>query len=202
MNASNQSISDYIHTTKEGYLNVLPWFQNLKANGLNPLCISMDGEQSVMRAIRETWPLTKIQRCLYHIVRQGLSWLRAFPKTQAGQELRALLSTLASVRSFKDRDIFLQLFDSWIHAHYIFIKNLSNTTVEFKDLKRTVTLIKNALPDMFHYLSDSNIPSTTNALEGFYSRLKSDYQRHRGLSSKSRISYLNWYCYFKNSTTF
>ena len=202
MNATNQSISDYIHTSKEGYQNVLPWFQKLKANDLNPLCITMDGEQSVMRAIRETWPLTKIQRCLYHIVRQGLSWLRTFPKTQAGRELRALLSTLASVRSFKDRDIFLELFDSWINAHYVFIKNLSSTTVEFKDLKRTVTLIKNALPDMFHYLNDSNIPSTTNSLEGFYSRLKSDYQRHRGLSSKNRISYLNWYCYFKNSTIF
>ena len=202
MNAPDQSISDYIHTTKEGYQNVLPWFQKLKANGLNPLCITMDGEQSVMRALRETWPLTKIQRCLYHIVRQGLSWLRTFPKTQAGRELRALLSTLASVKSFKDRDIFLELFDSWINAHYVFIKNLPNATVEFKDLKRTVTLIKNALPDMFHYLSDPNIPSTTNALEGFYSRLKSDYQRHRGLSSKNRINYLNWYCYFKNSTIF
>lgn len=199
MNALDQSLPDYIHTSKEGYQNVLPWFEHLKTKGLNPLCITMDGEQSVMRAIHLVWPLTKIQRCLYHIVRQGLSWLRTFPKTQAGRELRAILSLLASVKSFKDRDIFLELFHSWINAHYAFIKTLPNTTVEFKDLKRTTTLIKNAVPDMFHFLNDSNIPSTSNALEGFYSRLKSDYQRHRGLSTQHRISYLNWYCHLKNN---
>ena len=199
MNALDQSISDHIHTSKEGYKNVLPWFQQLKANALNPLVITMDGEISVIRAIRAVWPETKIQRCLYHIQREGMRWLRSFPKTQAAQELRAILSTLASIKSFKDRDVFFQLFHSWINAHYAFIKALPTTTIEFKDLKKTVTLIKNALPDMFHYLYDSNIPSTTNALEGFYSRLKSDYQRHRGLSSQHRISYLNWYCYLKNN---
>lgn len=199
MNAQGQSISDHIHTSKEGYHYVLPWFLRLKSKGLNPICITMDGEQSVIRAIREIWPETKIQRCLYHIQREGLRWLRTFPKTQAGRELRAILSTLASVKSFKERDIFIQLFHSWINAHYTFIKTLPNSTIQFKDLKKTVTLIKNALPDMFHYLCDSNIPSTTNALEGFFSRLKSDYQRHRGLSPQHRISYLNWYCLLKNN---
>jgi transposase-like protein len=192
---------DYSHTSKEGYKNVLPWFEQLKANGLQPLVITMDGEISVIRAIREVWPKTKIQRCLYHIQREGLRWLRTFPKTQAGRELRAILSTLASVKSFKDRDIFMQLFHAWINAHYAFIKTLPRSTIQFKDLKKTVTLIKNALPDMFHYLNDQNIPSTTNALEGFYSRLKSDYQRHRGLSPQHRINYLNWYCYLKNGPT-
>jgi transposase-like protein len=199
MNAQGQSISASLHTSKEGYKNVAPWFHQLKANGLQPLVITMDGEISVIRAIREIWPQTKIQRCLYHIQREGLRWLRSFPKTQAGRELRALLSTLASIKSFKDRDIFLALFHSWINAHYLFIKALPNTTVAFKDLKKTVTLIKNALPDMFHYLDDSNVPSTTNALEGFFSRLKSDYQRHRGLSQRHRINYLDWYCYLKNN---
>src|SRR3989338_3724265 len=140
----------------------------------------MDGEISVIRAIREAWPQTKIQRCLYHIQREGLVCVRILKKTKAGRKLRAILSTLASIKSFKDRDIFLELFHSWINAHYAFIKALPNTTIEFKDLKKTITLIKNALPDMFHYLSNPNIPSTTNALEGFFSRLKSDYQRHRG----------------------
>lgn len=197
MSALDQSITSYIHTSKEGYSNVLSWFQQLKANGLYPLVITMDGEISVIRAIREVWPKTKVQRCLYHIQREGLRWLRSSPKTQAGRELRAILSALASVRSFKDQNVFLELFYSWVNAHYASIKALPKITVAFKDLKRTVTLIKNALPDMFHYLYDPNAPSTTNALEGFFSRLKSDYQRHRGLSHEHRMSYLNWYCYLK-----
>jgi transposase-like protein len=201
MNALDQTIPAYLHTSKEGYYPLLPWLLQLKAKGLYPLVITMDGEKSVIRAIHEVWPQTKIQRCLYHVQRQSLMWIRTFPKTQAGAELRALLSVLASVKSFKDRDVFMQLFHAWINAHYSFIKTLPSTTVAFKDLKRTVTLLTNALPDMFHYLGDPNISATTNALEGFYSRLKSDYQRHRGLSPQHRINYLNWYCYFKNNAS-
>jgi hypothetical protein len=55
------------------------------------------------------------------------------------------------------------------------------------------------LPDMFHFLEDSNIYSTTNPLEGFHSRLKSDYQRHRGLSRQHKIQFFHWYCYFKDN---
>lgn len=198
MQAHNSLILDYLHTTKESYALALPWFEKLKALGLKPLVITMDGERSMIRAIHDVWPETKIQRCLYHIQSEGLRWLRTYPTTQAGCELRAILSTLTSIKSLSDRDAFLHLFDCWIHAHFSFVRSLSNSTVEFKDLKRTIGLIRNALPDMFRYLNDKNIASTTNLLEGFFSHLKSDYQRHRGLSKANRINYLNWYCHFKN----
>ncbi|MFA5105228.1 MAG: hypothetical protein WC527_08675 [Candidatus Margulisiibacteriota bacterium] len=162
----------------------------------------MDGELSVMRAVREVWPEIKIQRCLYHIQREGLRWLRTFPKTQAGCELRAILSTLASIKSFKDRDFFFELYYRWLTTHQASVHALPNDSVATKDLKRTMALLKNVLPDMFHYLKDPNVHHTTNALEGFYSRLKSNYQRHRGLSKQHRLSYLNWYCHLQNNNTF
>jgi len=59
-------------------------------------------------------------------------------------------------------------------------------------------LINNGLENMFHYLEDKNVDSTTNKLESFFSRLKADYRRHRGLTKEHRKSYLKWYCYFKN----
>ena len=46
---------------------------------------------------------------------------------------------------------------------------------------------------MFHYLKEPSIPSTTNALEGFYSRLKADYNKHRGLAKKRKINGLERY---------
>jgi hypothetical protein len=70
--------------------------------------------------------------------------------------------------------------------------------IAFKDLRRAMALINNALPDMFYFLDNENIHSTTNALESFHSRQKSDYQRHRGLTKEHRIQYIQWYCYFKN----
>ena len=146
------------------------------------------------------WPKAHIQRCLFHIQREGMRWLRTHPKTQAGKELRHLLSTLCHVKSFKERKAFIRAFEQWLERHNEFVQSLPKTEVAFKDLRRTIVLIKNALPDMFRYFGHS-LPATTNALESFYSRLKADYRRHRGLSQNNKIGYLKWYCYYKNSNT-
>jgi len=61
-----------------------------------------------------------------------------------------------------------------------FIKTLPKTSVANTDLKRTISLINNALPNMFHYLKDQNIAPTTNLLENLYSQLKHQYCNHRG----------------------
>lgn len=201
MNTENQVIISSIYTSKEGFYNVYPWFKRLKEQGLNPQYIVMDGERSVMRAIAMVWPKTIIQRCLYHIQREGMRWLRTYPKTVAGRELRTLLCTLCSVKSVKERHEFIGTYTTWVNKYRDFVKSLPITNIAFKDLKRTMVLINNALSNMFHYLKEPNIPATTNTIESFYSRLKSDYRRHRGLTQKNKIHYLKWYCYFKNSNT-
>lgn len=198
MNAKGQAIISAIYAHKEGFNSVHPWFLELRQRGLNPKGISMDGEKTVMGAVRNVWPKTKIQRCLYHIQREGMRWLRTYPKTQAGKELRAILSVLCTIKSFKERNRFIQTYKIWLDKYRGFVKSLPRTTVAFKDLKRAMALINNALPDMFHYLNDSNIPATTNSIESFYSRLKADYRKHRGLTQHNKIRYLNWYCYYKN----
>jgi len=198
MDGRSQKIISHIYAQKEGYKTTVGWFRELRARGLYPLYITMDGERSVIRAMAETWPQARIQRCLYHIQREGMRWLRSYPKTPAGKALRVLLKTLCQIRTKEERDMFIEAFRTWIEAHKDFVLALPRTQVAYKDLKKTMTLIRNALPDMFYYLEDSAIHKTTNALEGFYSRLKDHYRGHRGLSKKHRISYLSWYCYFKN----
>lgn len=54
-------------------------------------------------------------------------------------------------------------------------------------------MLINALPNMFHYLEDPGIPSTSNAIEGYFSRLKSRYRNHRGLAKRKRENYFAWY---------
>ena len=200
MDSSTQKIIASTYAHREGFKSTHPWFENLKHQGLYPDAVAMDGEVSVLRAIRMVWPKTKIQRCLFHIQREGMRWLRTHPKTQPAKELRQLLSTLCYVKSLKERKAFIYTFEQWIEQHNKFIQSLPTTEVAFKDLKRTIVLINNALPDMFRYFAHS-LPATTNALESFYSRLKADYRRHRGLSQPNKIDYLKWYCYYKNSNT-
>ena len=201
MDAPSQKIIANIYTDREGFKSTHPWFNDLKLKGLNPDAIAMDGEISVMRSIRMTWPKIKVQRCLYHIQREGMRWLRSQPKTQAGQELRILLSTLCHVKNIKERNTFIKNYRQWVNQHNSFVQALPKTQIAFKDLKRTITLINNALPGMFRYLINPFLPATTNAIESFYSRLKADYRRHRGLSQNNKISYLKWYCHYKNSNT-
>lgn len=200
MNGLDQEIIAYTYTQKEGYYNVIDWFRGLKDKGLTPKYITMDGERSVIRAIRTVWPKVKIQRCLWHIKREGMRWLRTNPKTQAGRDLRNLLNKLCFVKSLSERDLLIKSFNSWLSKYKSFVKLLPRTVIAFKDLNKTITLIKNAIPDMFYHLDDHNVHSTTNALEGFHSRLKADYRRHRGLTRLHRIYYLGWYCYFNNAS--
>lgn len=198
MDVMSQDVISTIYVNKENYKNVFPWLKELKEKGLNPTHIVVDGERAVMRAIKDTWPSIIIQRCLYHIQREGMRWLRTYPKTVAGKELRCLLGTLCTIRTIKEQDQFVNTFNLWLKNHRDSIKTLPSSNIAFKDLKRTIVLIKNALPDMFHYLNEFGLPSTTNIIEGLFSRLKSDYSRHRGLTEQNKRQYLKWYCFLNN----
>ena len=200
MDAKNQRIISHRYIQKENFKDVYPWLLELQAKGLNPTHMTVDGERSVMRAMKMVWPKVKTQRCLYHIQHEGMRWLRAYPKTQAGRDLRYLLSKLCCIKSIKERNDFIDSFHSWLKKYRTFVLSLPKINIAFKDLKRTIGLIKNAIPDMFYYLKDPFVHSTTNALEGFHSRLKADYRRHRGLSKINKINYLSWYCYLKNAS--
>jgi len=198
MDVQSQKIIAHLYVQRESFQEAYPWFMSLKTYGLNPLFITTDGEQSITRALRQVWPQAKLQRCLYHLQHEGMRWLRTYPKTEAGRKLRALLSRLSSIKTVSERDTFVNDYAGWVREYGDFVRLLPQSTVAAKDLKRTVALINHALADMFHYLEDESIHPTTNALEGFHSRLKADYRRHRGLSKEHRIQFINWYCYFKS----
>ncbi len=191
MNANDQKIVAHLYVEKESFKDAYPWFISLKHQGLNPLFITTDGERSIIRAMKLVWPEVKLQRCLYHLQHEGMRWLRTFPKTEAGKELRTILAKLSRVKTVKERDVFIHGYNIWVSKYKEFVRSLPRTTVAFKDLQRTTVLIDNALPDMFFYLDNSCVHSTTNALEGFHSRLKTDYQRHRGLTREHRIQYIH-----------
>ncbi len=198
MNAEDQRIIAHLYVKKESFSEAYPWFSNLRQQGLNPWIITTDGFQSVLRAMQMVWPQVRLQRCLYHIQHEGMRWLRSYPKTEAGKKLRELLSRLSWIKNRSEQEAFIKEYGGWLKQYEGCVKALPKSTVAHKDLKRTIVLINNALPDMFYYLEDKQVHATTNALEGFHSRLKADYQRHRGLSKEHKIGYLNWYCYFKN----
>jgi len=193
-----KTILSYSYIDKESYHNVYPMLIELKEKGLDPKAITMDGHRFVIQAIYDVWSNVLIQRCLYHIQRQGLQWLRVYPKTEAGRILRKILKLVTDIKTEEEKILFITAYKNWYQKYKNFIKALPRNSAAHIDLKKAMGLINNALPDMFYYIKDANIAPTTNLLENFYSQLKHHYRSHRGLTEQHKISYLKWYCYLKN----
>lgn len=197
-NQTNRAVSwDYV--SKENYASACRMFQWLKDGGVVPTAITIDGNISIIRALKSVWPDIIIQRCLYHIQRQGLAWLRRYPRLEAARCLRRLLLTVTDILCSEQRDEFIGRFLDWEEQYGQSVIELPTNDKVFSDLQRTRSLITHALPDMFHYLNDSRIAPTTNRIEGYFSNLKGRYRQHRGLSKIHRQNYLSWYIYLKNS---
>lgn len=132
----------------------------------------------------------------------GLIYLTRFPKTEAGFNLRMIVKELHKIDSHEKKDLWIRKFKEWSEKYDDFLKEKSESLsgrkwYTHKFLRRARMLIKNALPDIFHYLNDPRIPKSTNGLETRFSYLKNNLKIHRGLKEKSRKNFILWYLYFK-----
>ena len=152
---------------KEDLLNLL----NL---GLQITSITCDGHKATLKAIRKAMPIVIVQRCLVHIQRMCLLWLTANPTTDAGKELRALALMIHSIKTHNDKQYWEQHLSVWEMKFKDFLKEKSYKAetgrywYKHKLIRRSFFTIKRALPNMFYYLKDSNIPKTTNGIESYF----------------------------------
>ena len=134
-----------------------------------------------------------------------LLWLTRFPKHAAGVELRQLVLRLMRIKTENDRLYWIKELTRWYNRHqqYLQQKTINEQTGRYwythKLLRRSYFTIKRAMPNMFHYLANPRIPSTTNGIEGFFSHLKNHLDLHRGLTIKHRIDFIKWYIFLSNS---
>lgn len=173
------------------------FFKPLIDRGLDPESCTTDGNPQVIRTLKTLWPGIAAQRCLVHIQRQGLSWCRRSPKTAYARELRVLFVGLTNINTRDDRNLFLEEFIRWEQRYGEAIKKRPERGCVFSDIKRARSMLLKALPDMFHYIDNHDIPKSTNGLEGYFSRLKRQYRQHRGLTPKKRGNYFAWYFLYR-----
>ncbi len=177
-------------------LELRAFFEPMMNEGLQPRSFTVDGNPHVIRVLRMLWPDVVIQRCLVHIQRQGLAWCRRSPKTVYARQLRRIFLRVTRIATVAERDAFFNLVATWEERYGDEISARKEAGRVFSDIKRARSMLLHALPDMFHYLDDPYISTTTNGLEGYFSRLKSHYRQHRGLSSRKRPNYFAWYFHF------
>lgn len=180
-----------IHENSQPQLQI--FFATLKARGLHPISYTVDGNPHVIRVLRSIWPTIIIQRCLVHIQRQGLMWCRRHPSRYDAKQLRKLLLLVTSIRTRYQKDDFIAAVQEWEKHYGRILDDIPERGWVVSDIKRARSMLIKALPNMFHYLDDPNIPTTTNGLEGYFARLKNHYRQHRGLSVSLRANYFAWY---------
>ena len=178
--------------------------QNLLELGVQIESITCDGHKSLLKAVKVVCPDVQLQRCVIHIQRMCRIWLSNKPKSDVGKELRLIISKLHLIQSYHDRDYWIVSLINWYEKHKDFI-NQKSYNIEtgrywytHKLIRRSFSVIKRALPEMFKYLDNSRIPKSTNGLESFFGHLKGNLNIHRGLSYVHRKQFIQWYLYFKN----
>lgn len=197
MNAEDHKVIYGEYGVSETGRHLRTFYDNLQKEGLSPLSATIDGSLQQFKYLREAWNNMIIQRCLIHIQRQGLSWLRQKPKRIDAAELRDLLLQVLYIKTKQEADGFIKGFNKWEYKYGSEIIKSTNRGRVFSDLLRARSMIINALPYMFNYLDNPEICRTTNALEGYFGRLKQKYRVHSGLSPRKRKNYFRWYFYLK-----
>ena len=187
MNADNHRVvyGDYGISQTGKQLKV--FYDKLSEEGLNPITATINGALQQFKYLTDSWERIKIQRCLVHIQRQGLSWLRKNPKRKESIELRELLLQVMYIKTKQESEKFIKGFHLWEEKYGKQLRISTNRGRVFSDLLRARSMILNALPYMFLYLEYPNIPRTTNALEGYFGRLKQKYRVRKGLSPKKKL---------------
>ena len=188
------------------------WFEEIKEDlenllllGIEIESITCDGHRSVLKAIRQVCPEVILQRCLIHVQRMCLLWLTQWPKSQAGQDLRKIVRRMHAIDQESQKQQWLIALIGWHNQHYAFIneKSISPKSGRYwfkhKLLRRSFSTIRNALPNLFHYISNENIPKSTNGLESFFGHLKGHLNIHRGLSKSHHKQFIQWYLFLHNS---
>jgi hypothetical protein len=193
MDAERTSIIYSAHNTSEGPTDMQRICTALVERETRPKSATVDGNKHLIRIMKIMWPNIVIQRCLVHIQRQGLSWCRRYPKRTDAKRLRELFLHVMAIQTTIEQKRFVAQVRAWERRYGAIVAHSSERSYVRSDLKRARSMLLGALPSMFHYLDDPRIPKSTNALEGYFARLKQRYRQHRGLAVYHRQAYFAWY---------
>ena len=189
----------WMDCARECYDAWVVFLKDLSWRGVTPEVVVCDAQRGLLKAIREVWPQVKIQRCLIHVVRQARTWLTQHPRTKAGRELLVLVKELPRIQTKRQKRRWVRMFWRWYRHHEKFLKDRSYSPsgkwwYTHRRLRGTRSLLKNALPDLFRFVTDPSIPKTSNHVEGgLNSRLKELFRCHRGFSLQRKLILAAWY---------
>jgi hypothetical protein len=192
--------------------NYASWTHLLSTLTGQPLAIACDGQKGMIKAIKELFPKTLIQRCHFHLLARNRQLLTLHPETPPAVDLTSLVKKVTKIKTRLHLGLWLQDYRLWLDKYDQFLKEKTYPSFDniylYKNfikgkrcffythqrLRSAHYQLKKALPFLFQYLKCSSIPNTSNLLEGgINSSLAELLRRHRGLTlSKQKILVANF----------
>ena len=201
---NSKSTIYYRFAEDEKEYEIIKDLQTFKQLRLGIASFTTDGADDIIRAIRYAYPYTTRQRCVVHIERECLAWLTQHPKTSAGITLRRLVCQISNIRTTNDKLFWIKELRKWHEEYEEFIKQKTvnketgELTYTHDSVRRAYTHLNRAIPHMFGYIDDPEVPNNTNGLESFFGHLKDNLRIHRGMSMEHRNNFVKWYLFFAN----
>ena len=174
-----------------------------------PGVVVSDGGDGFAKALRETWPGTRHQRCVFHAFCQVRRYTTTRPRTQAGVELYGLARALPSITTLREADGWVKALLAWSERWDALLSETSVggdgrvrlTHERLVKARRSLVRLVNA-GTLFTYLDPGLVealgplPSTNNSIEGgVNARLRAMLRDHRGLSIERRLKAVFWWCH-------
>jgi len=195
----------YRTSNQEKLREITQDLQVLKTLGVNVYSVTCDGHKSILKAVAKVYPDALIQRCLVHVKRQCSLYLRKNPKLQVSQDLLAIVNCLTTIKNPEQCSYWLLSLHRWYQQHKETLMEESFNELKGEYRKTHEKLysayihLYQAIPHLFYYLNDPEIPATSNRLESFFKHLKEKLLLHSGLRLEAKRNFIKWYLHFKNS---
>jgi len=177
----------------------------LKSLGIQLYSVTCDGHRSILRAIAKVYPYASVQRCVVHVKRRCGLYLSKKPKLQASKQLLVIVNNLTAVKTLYQCSDWLLSLHNWYqqYSDVLMEESFNEQTGQYwkthDHLHRAYTHLYEAIPHLFCYLNDPEIPATANRLESFFKHLKEKLLLHSGLRLEAKRNFIKWYLHFKNN---
>ena len=214
-----------------GYVLVWQWcksensaaYKQLFKNIAPPRLITTDGAGGALKAIKETWPDTPIQRCLLHVHKNNRTDLTMHPKTGAGRALLELSNQLLTIENLDQARTWTTLlaqihteYDTWFKARTYATDNPLEAQARGKTRpnqwwythgrdRRVYHRLERLLRkgQLFAFLTTiegQQLANTTNTIESTNAGIKHRARQHRGMTSDHLTAAIEWHLHTRTET--
>lgn len=164
-----------------------------------PTVVVCDGGSGIAAAVRQAWPETRTQRCLFHVQMNIRRYLTLNPRTDAGRRLLALSRELSAVHKADDAIAWRLKLETWWQAHGHLTKERTYDGHRWwfthDRLRKAWQLLSRLTRDntLFTFIDHGNTRTTSPLEGGINNGIRHVLRSHRGMTEQHMKRAAEWF---------